>query len=88
MKRIELTKDRKALYLSVRGGLLAEVLGTQGQGLELVAKFNQHAELVKALRGLLYESGNAECTPLDSPRGRALALLAQIDEVAPIWSTN
>lgn len=86
MKRIELTKDRKALYLSVRGALLAEFLGTHGQGLELVAKFNQHAELVKALRAVVaYDNWDAEQQEgVDNAR----ALLAQIDEVAPIWSTN
>ena len=69
MKRIELTKDRKALFLSTGGALLAEFLGTNAQGLELVAKFNQHAELVKALRTLA-NGGDAQ---------QARSLLVELD---------
>lgn len=77
MKRIELTKDRKALYLSTGGALLAEFLGTNAQGLELVAKFNQHAELVKALRAVMDNIG-VWSLPGDAAR-KAQELLTQID---------
>lgn len=80
MKRIELMKNSgKGLYVTTQGALLAEFLGTATQGAELVAKFNQHAELVKALRGLTANANPLLTRPAQDPTGVALALLAQID---------
>lgn len=75
MKCLELKGGKKGrtAYLYCQGGLLAEFLGTATQGAELVAKFNRHAELVKALRQLANGCGGHE---------QALALLEQIDAEA------
>lgn len=56
MKQLEVKRAKSggSVYVYTGDSLLAEFLGTAGQAAELVGKFNQHAELVKALRDMVH----------------------------------